>query len=147
MRTIIYIILFFFAVNISAQTGTDRVREDKVKYFNEKLDLSESEAKKFWPIYNDYQSRRNKISSERKSLLRFYNENYANLSSQEISETLDRYIELEKMETKLTVEYSEKFQQVLAKEKVLKIYITEVEFRNYLLKQLRTKQSKMKPRN
>ena len=148
----IFTLLIIVTISISNlfaqnQQNTDRVKAAKVKFFTEKLELSSSESEKFWPIYNDYQSRKSKLASERKSLMRFYTENQANMSPEEINQTLDRYIEIEKGEAELLERYNEKFKQVLANEKVLKIYVAEIQFRNYLLKQLRTGQRGMKPRN
>jgi hypothetical protein len=125
---------------------TNRVTQAKIKYFSEKLELSPAEAKKFWPIYNDYQSRKKRLSDERKNIMGFYADNSNNMSQKEISESLQRYIEIEKEETNLLVVYNERFKSILPEEKVIKIYIVEVQFRNYLLKQLRTKSQGMKIR-
>ena len=116
-----------------------RIHEEKVAFFNKRLNLSKTEAQNFWPIYNDYQNRKNKISNEKRTLMRYYSENAANMSDKEITGTLDKYIAFEKRENELLVTYSEKFREILPDEKVLKIYVTEVQFKDYLLKQLRTK--------
>ena len=148
----IYLLLAIITFSLSGlyaqnQPGSERMKAAKIKFFTEKLELTPSESDKFWPVYNDYQSRKTKLTNERRNLMQFYKENQANMSSKEISESLDRYIEIEKEISELLDRYNEKFKQVLANEKVLKIYFTEVQFRNYLLKQLRTHQQGMKPRN
>ena len=127
-------------VNAQTDPGTNRVKEAKIKFFNEKLNLSPDESKKFWPIYNDYQNRKNRLASERRTIMNYYLDNANNMSASEVSKTLDRYIQIQKEETDLLEQYNEKFKQVLADEKVLRIYIAEIQFRNYLLKQLRTSQ-------
>jgi hypothetical protein len=116
-----------------------RIHEEKVEFFNERLDLSKAEAQKFWPMYNDYQSRKNKILNEKRTLMRYYSENTSNMTDKEITETLNKYIGFEKRETELLVSYNEKFRAILPDKKVLKIYFTEVQFKDYLLKKLRTK--------
>lgn len=121
-----------------AEDARKRIQEEKVAFFNRHLDLSKSEAQNFWPLYNDYQSRRNKISNEKRTLMRYYTENAGNMSDKEITETLAKYIDFEKRETELLVSYSEKFRTILPDEKVLKIYVAEVQFKDYLLKKLRT---------
>jgi hypothetical protein len=121
-----------------ADDARKRIQEEKVAFFNRHLDLSKTEAQNFWPLYNDYQSRRNKISNEKRTLMRYYTENAGNMSDKEITETLTKYIDYEKRETELLVTYSEKFRTILPDEKVLKIYVTEVQFKDYLLKKLRT---------
>jgi hypothetical protein len=140
-------IVYFSATSAQTSTGSDRVRAAKVKFFTEKLELTQKESEKFWPIYNDYQSRRNKLATERKTIMQFFNENNKNMSADEISETLDRYIQIDKEQALLLETYNDKFKQVLSDEKVLKIYVTEIQFKNYLLKKLRTSQQNTKPRN
>ena len=124
------LLLCITPINAQTDPGTNRVKEAKIKFFNEKL----------WPIYNDYQNRKNRLASERRTIMNYYLDNANNMSASEVSKTLDRYIQLQKEETDLLEQYNEKFKQVLADEKVLRIYITEIQFRNYLLKQLRTSQ-------
>lgn len=142
------ILLIFISVQVSAQTTTqpNRVYQAKVQFFNEKLDLTPKESEKFWPIYDDYQSRKNKLLGEKRNLIQYFNNNKQNMSGDEIEASLSRYIEIEKETTQLLEEYNNKFKQILPDEKVLQIYITEVEFRNYLLQKLRTAKTTAKPR-
>lgn len=142
------ILLLFFTLKVEGQKtpAQNRIYKVKVQFFNDKLDLSSKEAERFWPIYNDYQSRKNRLSNERKNIINYFNRNKANMSDDEINESLNRYIQIEKEITTLLETYNNKFKEILPDEKVLKIYITEVEFRNYLLQKLRTGKTEMKPR-
>lgn len=138
------IIIIVTAVSFSsvlAQKPGDprkRIHEEKVAFFNKRLNLSKAEAQNFWPVYNDYQSRKNKIANEKRTLMHYYSENAANMSDKEITNTLNRYIAFEREETELLVTYNEKFRAILPDKKVLKIYVIEVQFKDYLLKKLRT---------
>lgn len=141
-----YLVIFLITAmsfsSIFAQKPGDprkRIYEEKVAFFNRRLKLTKEETQKFWPLYNDYQSRKNKITNEKRTLMRYYAENAANMSENELTSTLNRYINFEKEETELLVTYNEKFRAILPDEKVLKIYVTEIQFKDYLLKQLRTK--------
>lgn len=145
--TLLIGIVFSLSLSQSQEPGqSDRVRQAKVKFFNEKLELTPQESKLFWPVYNDYQSRKNRLANERRNIMRFYVENGDNMSEKEISESLDRYIEIEIEETELLSTYNDKFKTILPESKVIKIYFVEVQFRNFLLKQLRTKSQGMKMR-
>ena len=133
----VYILIPVF---LNAQTDDskyERVQAQKIAFFTERLELTSAEAEKFWPVYNDYQSRKNKLTNERRTLTQFYIENSENMSKEEISESLDKYIELQKAETALLEKYNNKFKEILPEEKVMKIYITEFQFKNWLLKQIR----------
>lgn len=139
-----YLIILIISVvtfgSVLAQKPNDarnRIREEKVAFFNKRLNLSQTEAQKFWPLYNDFQSRKKRISNEKRTLMRYYSENSTNMNDEEITETLNKYIAYEKRETELLVTYNEKFRSILSDEKVLKIYISEVQFKDYLLKKLK----------
>jgi Spy/CpxP family protein refolding chaperone len=142
MRYLLILILTtLFFLPTSGQTSADaqqRIQEEKVAFFNEQLDLTKAEAQKFWPVYNDYQNRKNRISNEKRTLMRYYVQNEKHMSKAEITETLNKYIAFEKHETELLAIYNEKFREILPDEKVLKIYAAEVQFKDYLLKKLRT---------
>ncbi len=126
---------------------SNKIKAAKEEFFTERLELTPGESKKFWPVYNDYQNRKSLLSNERKTIMHYFNENESNMTPEEISQSLNRYIEIEKEEAQLLERYNEKFKQVLPNEKVLRIYICEIEFKNYLLKQLRTRQQNITPRN
>ena len=138
--TLIYmlVLLSVFSFGQASKNERENVRRQKIEFFNKKLNLSKAEAEKFWPVYNDYQNRKNKISSEKRALMKYYVQNADYMSEEEIAETLEEYLSFEKRETDLLISYSEKLRKVLPDEKVLKVYVTEVQFKNYLLKQLRT---------
>lgn len=134
----ILLLVVVFSYGQASKSERENIRKQKVEFFNRKLNLSKAEAEKFWPVYNDYQNRKNKISSEKRALMRYYIQNADFMSETEVKETLEKYLLYEKRETDLLISYSEKLRKVLPDEKVLKVYVTEVQFKNYLLKQLRT---------
>lgn len=144
-NTMKVLVQLLFFVSIPAfclgQVGDQhqRIMQEKVKFFNKKLDLTKTEAENFWPIYNDYQNRRNRIASDKRTLMKYYNQNSQNMTSQEITATLNKYMAYEKQETDLLLTYNEKFRSVLPDDKVLRIYIAEVQFKDYLLTLLRTR--------
>lgn len=142
MKIFALLLGFFFSISILQSQDpvqSERVRQAKVNFFNEKLELTPQETKLFWPVYNDYQSRKNRLTNEKRNIMRFYVENGDNMSEIEISETLDRYIEIESEVSELLNTFNNKFKTILPESKVIRIYIVEVQFRNYLLKQLRNK--------
>ena len=119
-------------------SAKQRLQEEKREFFNNHINLTRSEANAFWPVYDDYQNRKNRIVAEKKTLMNYYLENKNNMKEQEITVALEKYIALEQQETDLFISYNQKFRSILPDEKVLRIYVAEVQFRDYLLKQLRT---------
>ena len=145
MRTfVLFSLLILFSIKTFAQLDKEaklkQLQKQKINYFTERLNLSEKEAKKFWPVYNDYQNRKNLIAQERKSTTAYFIQNSENMNEDEISELLEKYINYQKRETRLLEVYTNKFREFLPEKKVLQVFILEVKFRQWLLK------THMKPR-
>ena len=130
--------IFVSVYSQPTSNARQRLQEEKKTFFTEHIGLTKSEASAFWPVYDDYQNRKNRIIAEKKTLMLYYLENKSNMKDPEITETLEKYIALEKQESELFVTFNTKFRSILPDEKVLRIYVAEVQFKDYLLKQLRT---------
>ena len=99
-------LVFFSAYSQPSSDIRQRLLEEKKAFFTEHIGLTKSEAIAFWPVYNDYQSRKNRIAAEKRTLMRYYLENKSNMKDQEITETLEKYLALEKQESELFVSYN-----------------------------------------
>ena len=136
------LILFFLGPQTVSSQNYEKIQElqaQKVGFFTKKLQLTTREAQEFWPVYNDYQVRKNKIIQDRRSTTRFYIQNFNNLSEKEIEEITEKFIRLMKEESDLFFTYHEKFKEVLPISKVMKIYIAEEQYKTFLLRQLRNR--------
>ncbi|SRR6056297_427918 len=116
---------------------SQRFEEEKIAFFTEKLDLSEAETKAFWPLFNDLHNRRMKINQDEKSLLDYYSTNAQYMSDEEVSETMQKYLDLQEQRRTLESEYHDKLVGVLGERKVMTLYSLEREFRFYLLRKFR----------
>jgi hypothetical protein len=132
-----------FATNLFSQQGQrgrpgyEQVEAEKIAFFTRTLELSSREAREFWPVYDDFQNRRNELIRERHQLSRSFAANYDEMTSREAGEIADRYINLQVRETELAVEFHEKFKKVLPPGKVMRFYQAENEFRMQLLRRIR----------
>jgi len=136
------LILFFLVPRTVSSQNYKKIQElqaQKIGFFTKKLQLTTKEAQEFWPVYNDYQARKNKIIQDRRSTTRYYIQNLNNLSDKEVEEVTGKYIRLIKEESDLLLAYHEKFKEVLTINKVMKIYIAEEQYKTFLLRQLRNR--------
>ena len=150
MRKKIYIlvissILVLLTSNLLGQNAQDRLMAERIAFFTEKLELTTNEAQQFWPVYNEYKRKMHSINRQRRDQTDYFSQNADNLSDDQIKNILNKQLELHKKEVETVSLYQEKFLQFLPPEKVMKIYITEQEFKSYLLKQLRDNRSSRKP--
>ncbi len=139
------LIIFFLGTRTVSSQNYERIQElqaQKVGFFTKKLQLTTREAQEFWPVYNDYQVRKNKIIQDRRSTTRYFIQNFNNLSEKETKEMTEKYMHLMKEESDLLFTYHEKFKEVLPIKKVMKIYIAEEQYKIFLLRQLRNRREK-----
>jgi len=130
----VILILITFQVQVTAQDNSaDKIKSIKIAYITERLSLTPQEAEVFWPIYNDFENRKHEINHNERELDKQFMENQENLSDDEILKMLDDHIRYNKEETELMVQFDKKFREILPPDKVLKLYIADVQFRNYLI--------------
>lgn len=123
----------------------ERIQEEKIAFFTQKLDLTADEAQNFWPVYNEYTDRKDEINRKMQRLRFSVNKNASNSSDEDIDNSLKRYVNLENDQHKLFMEYHEKFLNILSPRKVMILYITENQFKQYLLRKLRDRAGQQGP--
>jgi hypothetical protein len=132
---------------VEAQSDEDEKFENfksrRIAYITEQVKLTPKEAEVFWPVYNEFDSKRQALNKERVKTARYYVTVKENISEKEASELADKVISLQKKEALLSEEYNSKFKAVLPSSKVLRLYQAELQFKRQLLKQL--KESNPKP--
>jgi hypothetical protein len=137
-------------LQLSAQTRQaekqENLQQQKVSFFTENLRLTASESTRFWPAYNDYQNRRDKLTRDRNTLMKYFESNKTNMTEAEATELIDKYIAFQQEETRLLESYTKKFQEFLPAKKVMRIYIVELDFKKWLLENLRQNKAQAKPR-
>jgi len=95
------------------------------------MQLTDSEAKDFWPLYREYRSAMDKISDERMKLLLDYAKLYPDIPDDQAKEMLDTYTSLEQRQVEQRTVYLKKFSKVLPAAKALRF--AQVETRLDLL--------------
>ena len=115
----------------------ENFRSSRIAFITEQINLTPKEAEVFWPVYNEFDSKRQSINKERIKVAGYYLIVKEKLNEQEASEIADKIISLQKKEALLSEEYNSKFKAVLPASKVLRLYYAELQFKKQLLKQLK----------
>ena len=84
------------------------------------MELTEGEAKDFWPLYREYRSAMDKIIDDRMQLVLKYAKHYPNVPEQQAKEMLDTYTRLEQRQVDKRNVYLKKFSKVLPAAKALR---------------------------
>lgn len=136
-KILIAILLCSFASNTNAQTTGERIKSKRIAFFTDKLQLTPQEAQMFWPVFNEYDQKRNILNAEKRKLTETFQNNSQKLSEAEVDKTLNRFIQISQQETQLFESYTKRFRSILPAHKVMKLYLAETEFKIILLRELK----------
>src|SRR6185437_8323510 len=96
---------------VFAQNGqrAEKIQALKIAFITQKLQLTSTEAEKFWPVYNQYE---NEIKSLR-----------SNNQNGDVLENEEKLLNIRK-------KYKPSFEKIIGPEKVNQLFAAEKEFRN-----------------
>jgi len=107
------------------QFVVEKVRADKKLFMAENMQLTEAEAKAFWPIYEQYQDELFLLRARTLKLINDYAEAYQKMTDDRAKNLLDEVITIETLGLKLRQAYLPKFRKVLPDVKVVRYYQIE----------------------
>lgn len=139
MKTYINIILLFFllapALSLS-QGDRNKVEALRAAFISKKLDLSGSEADKFWPVYNEYND---KVKALRRNLRQSYRKRAEPLSEADAEELYQLELKTRQAEWEVHKLYTEKLKGIIGVKKMVRLRVAEEEFRRDMLSTLKDK--------
>lgn len=133
----------FYGVKVNAQDDKhnkdrwEKFRTEKIAFLTDKLELTPTEAQKFWPVYNQMDKERWQAQILRRDLEMKVKEAKETLSEKEIIKLTREYASGMQTEANMVVKYNEEFLKILSPKKVLKLYQTENDFRMHMIKKYR----------
>jgi len=112
----------------------EKLKADKKLLVAKYMELTESEAKRFWPVFEEYQQDLQKIHERLGSLLQSYAADYRNnsLTDEKAKKLLDEWIALEQDDAKQRKSYAPKVLKVLPAKKAARYLQIESEYRTLL---------------
>ena len=140
---LLFSLLLIFSLSILAQKPynyqrkMEKYRSIKIAYFTDNLELTPNEAEIFWPLYNKYDQQKEEIRRERRKKSKEFSQQGDLFTEQEAEEIIDNHIEMRQKEMELDMEFHKELKAVLPAKKIMKFYITEVQFREYMLRRIR----------
>ncbi len=137
------IIVFLFFITTAGTTAiaqgrgefarSEKVEAAKIAFITDKVGLSSDQAQKFWPVYNEYETKRRDLV---KNYRGEYRSNLDEMSEQEAKARIEGMFEIKEKELALEKEYTAKFQRAISAKQVIMLYRAEREFTKMLLKRL-----------
>ena len=118
----------------NAQILLDKIKADKKLLVANNMDLTDVEAAKFWPLYDEYQRGLDQINQQLAATILEYAEAYDKrpISDQTASKLLDEALGVDEAELALKKSYAAKFSEVLPATKAARYLQVETKIRSML---------------
>ena len=109
----------------------ERVRSEKVAFLTSEIDLTESEAQVFWPIYNQIQKeQRENFEAVQKAFDAMAKGVQEGKSAKEMDKLVKAYIDAKEKGEGVETKYLNKLMKALPADKVARYYLAEEKFRH-----------------
>ncbi len=129
---VLAVIMLFAATAIAQDKSADnlqifieKIRADKKLLVAENMQLTDSEAKAFWPVYEQYQNELFLLRMRSAKLIRDYADSYKKMTNETAKKMLEEYLTIESLALKLRKTYLPKFEKVLSPMKTARYYQIE----------------------
>ena len=114
-----------FAQATAQASGTDKdiqllrqdVRSQKKQIVAANMQLTDAEAEKFWPVYDQYTAEVTKLGDTRVALIKQYAQNYDTLTDAQANDLMQKWGGLEESVAQLRLKYIPNFEKVVSAKK------------------------------
>ncbi len=119
MKKVLVVLMFaFFGSSVMAQNNEAELfisvfKVEKKAVLMDYLQLSETEAAAFWPIYDAYESERAEVAKQRIALMTAYAEQYATLTAEQADKLTADSFKWRASREKLEQSYFKKFKKAV----------------------------------
>lgn len=152
LKKILLVSFLALGVGLHAQKkikkqSREKIRALKIAYITDKLNLSETEAEKFWPIYNRYDSKLMKLRVEERYKLKKYINDAGGLealSEKDADAITKKMVELEKEMFDTKRAFFSSLRKVISSKKIIRLQMAEREFNRTMIRRLKKPRTKKK---
>lgn len=128
-----------------AQTkpGLQRIQNAKIGLITNRLNLTTEQSQQFWPVYNEYEAKKQDV----RLTIRRLNAETNNLtaSDERILADLREMMTLRQKEVDLDKEYMNRFLKIINVRQLAELYKTEQQFTRMLLEKLNRRDANTRP--
>ena len=124
------------SLNADEQVLMKQIQSDRRAVFADNLGLTEAESAKFWPIYDEYEARRQKYEERYVSMVNDFAEKYDSLTDAQAEKILAERMDIERKQLELKEEFTKKIAKVLPGKKALRYAQIESRITNLLRRNL-----------
>ncbi|MBZ9628423.1 hypothetical protein LB450_09965 [Psychroflexus sp. CAK1W] len=137
---IVFTLIFGFNGN-AQDTESDKIEQLKIAFFTEELNLTASEAKRFWPVYTKHNNKYEKLRSTEWSDIKSGLNNIKNLSQEESNQLLNDYLAYKRTRVEYREDFVNNLKEVISPKQIMMLKKAEYDFHKKLLKQYQSDKS------
>jgi len=143
------LLLLLLTTSISFAQRGDKLKSLKTAFITEELNLTPSEAEKFWPIYNAHEGKMEELrKKERQEIFQsLRGERLETLSDEQANVLIERGLKLKEQEFELNKELIKNLKGVIPSKKILMLKRAEQEFKRFLINKVKDRKGPGNRRN
>jgi Spy/CpxP family protein refolding chaperone len=138
--------LLFIAITVSAfsqgKERRERIKSLKIAFITEKLELTQTEAQKFWPIYNAYEINNNALRQQSRENRK--DADIESMNDADVRSMIDKMLVLEQEKLELKKQFITDLITVIPAKKVILLKISEDEFNRRMFNEIRKRKGERK---
>ncbi|HLP54658.1 MAG TPA: hypothetical protein VK151_06505 [Fluviicola sp.] len=115
----------------------EKIDKLKIGFITTELALTTEEAEKFWPVYNEMETKVKELRKASRKLEKEVDEGYEAMSNEDAKKKMTTMFENSEKEVALKKEYAEKISKIIGEKRSLKLLSLEHEFKRELLDRLK----------
>lgn len=145
LRWLVFGVGVLLAGGASAQSrpGLQRIQNAKIGLITNRLNLTTEQSQQFWPVYNEYEAKKQDV---RLSIRRLNAEtNNLTASDDRILADIREMMSLRQKEVDLDKEYMNRFLKIINVRQLAELYKTEQQFTRMLLEKLNRQDANARP--
>jgi len=117
-----------------------KIQSARIALITERLELTPTEAEKFWPVYREFNQERMALRKQLRDTRK--NVDMSNLSDEESKRLMTKSLDIKQKELNLEKEYTKRFQKVISTQQILQLRNAEKDFQQMLLRRLQRERQK-----
>ncbi len=147
MKKILLILILTLSISSFAQNKDrqERIKALKIAFITERLELTETEAQKFWPIYNAFDTENQKM--RRETMGKFRKVDFESMSDQAAKNHLEDIMATDNRKHELKQQFVKDLSKVLPAKKIILLKASEDAFNRRMMEQFKKRRGGYKNNN
>jgi Rps23 Pro-64 3,4-dihydroxylase Tpa1-like proline 4-hydroxylase len=142
MKKIFLITFILLITNVFSQNkekNIEKIKQLRIAFISQKLDLTTAEAEKFWPVFNTFDDKQTELRKQKKIIMNKISDDKIAISESEMTKILSDSENNESALQNNRKQFVKELQGVIPVKKILLLKQLEEEFKSQLLKQFKNR--------